>query len=315
MLQLLSTPPFYDDLTVKAGLNGVTVLKQYKYKKRYIGSKVFDVLPNGVLVKKENKKPSSEKLEEGKLLMITETKDTEQPETEKNFSIKKTEVRRRLLTFVESMPPENRELYFWTVTFPKGIADSVAYRIYNTWLTKLRQRKLLKNYLWIAERQKNGTIHFHIAVPHKMNVKVANREMMISLCTAARKKEINKSVYECKRYNGVDIAKDRFTRRVVNFAGQYKRKTLLRYLTKYVTKNNGTFTHLAWHNSRGFSALFTAVTFTVSEFVNKYKFKDLVQRHSVCSNEFFQFHPWLSDPPMKIVIELRKLNQHIFSNN
>lgn len=332
-MKLLSSPPFYDELTIKAGLNGITVLKQYRYKKRYLGSKVWEVLPNGNLIRKsellKNKTPGSDQTTRGKKCQTMSkniTQDTEETTNKKNsFTINKTEVRRRLLTFVSSMPANARELYFWTVTFPQGISDETAYRLFNVWLTKLRQRNLLKNYLWVAERQKNKTIHFHIAVPHKMNVKIANREMMVCLCGAARKKEVNKTVFECKRYNGVDIDKEKYfdkssgkwvrTKRALNFAGRGKRKILAYYLTKYITKNNTQFVHLAWHNSRGFSAIFTAITFTVAEFVRKYQLKKFVQLHSVCENEFFQFHPWLDDPPPEIVGELEKLNSFLFDKN
>src|SRR5574338_114796 len=223
-MKLLSAPPFYDALTIKAGLNGITVLKQYRYKKRYLGFKVWEVLPNGKLIRKselvQNKTPGSDQTTRGKKCQTMSKnvpQNTEKETDKKNcFTINKTEVRRRLLTFVSCMPEKQKELYFWTVTFPQGISDETAYRLFNIWLTKLRQKKLIKNYLWVAERQKNKTIHFHIAVPHKMNVKIANREMMVCLCNASRNNEITKTVYECKRYNGVDISKNRFTRKVTN---------------------------------------------------------------------------------------------------
>lgn len=309
-MELLSCPPFYDEMTIKAGLSGITFLHQNRYKKRYLGSKVYDVLPNGVLAKKEGQVKTSP----GNMKKL-EIKDTVSETTERLYSVNKSEIRRRLLTFVSCMPEKMRELYFWTISFPKGIEDNIAFRIFNTWLTKLRQRNLLKNYLWVAERQKNGTIHFHLAIPQKLSVRFANHEMMVCICSAARNGEINKSVAECKRYNGVDIAKDRFSRRVTNFAGKHRRKTLMKYLTKYVTKNNTKFSHLAWHNSRGFSSMFTGIAFTIDEFVNKYGFHEMLQKKSVCANEFFMFFPWLNDPPPQLVNELTKLNSFLFSKN
>ncbi len=84
----------------------------------------------------------------------------------KFYTVNKKEVRQRLLGFMNTQKGK-KELYFFTVSFPKGTSDATGYKIFNIWLTALRQYRLLKNYLWVAERQENGTIHFHIAVPHK----------------------------------------------------------------------------------------------------------------------------------------------------
>jgi hypothetical protein len=231
----------------------------------------------------------------------------------REYRIKKREVRQRLLGFINTQKG-SKELYFWTVTFPKGTPDNVAYQMFNIWLTALRQRKMLKDYLWIAERQKVGTVHFHIAVPHKMSVKYANGMMQTTLKTFSKRGEIPFSVYACKRYNGVDIAKNRKTKRVTNFAIKKGTRALITYLTKYVTKNDTAFSHLAWHNSRGFSSIFTGVTFTIQEFV-KFGFHDLIDRRKEkrFSTEYFTFVPWLNDPPTLITEHLYKLNSYIQS--
>ena len=52
--RLLAVPHFFNHLTVKADLNGITVLKDGRFKKRYTGSKQFEVDINGKLrTKKE----------------------------------------------------------------------------------------------------------------------------------------------------------------------------------------------------------------------------------------------------------------------
>jgi hypothetical protein len=205
-----------------------------------------------------------------------------------------------------------KELYFWTVTFPVGTGDAVAYKIFNIWLTTLRQYKLLKNYLWIAERQKNGTVHFHIAVPHKMPAKRANAMMQGTLTTFAKRKEIPFNVYQCKRYNGVDIAKNRTTRRVTNFALKKGSRALATYLTKYVSKNDEGFAHLAWHNSRGYSSIFTGLTFTVSEFI-RFGFSRCIDRRLKFESQYFTFIPWIGDPPQAITDHLYQVNSFIQS--
>lgn len=237
--------------------------------------------------------------------------NTLSPKKEREYRIKKTEVRQRLLGFINTQRGK-KELYFWTVTFPKGTPDDVAYKMYNIWLTQLRQYKLLHAYLWVAERQEIGTIHFHIAIPHKMPVQRANSMMRGTLKTFSKRGEIPFSVFACNRYNGVDIAKHRKTKRVTNFAIKKGQKSLITYLTKYVTKNDTAFKHLAWHNSREFSSIFTGVTFTIKEFV-QLGFPALINRdkRKRLSTDFFTFVPWLNDPPALFTEHLFKLNSYI----
>jgi hypothetical protein len=204
----------------------------------------------------------------------------------------------------------SKELYFWTITFPAKTSDEIAYQAFNTWLTTLRQKKHLRDYLWIAERQKIGTIHFHIAIPHRMSVVHANRVMRTILVTFCKRRAIDFSIFQCKRYNGVDICKNRKTKRVTNFAIKKGSRALATYLTKYVTKNDEPFKHLAWHNSRGFSSLFTGITFTVQEFV-AYGFKEVILHRSVISNQYFSFYPWRGEPPSAITKHLAEINNYL----
>jgi hypothetical protein len=149
-----------------------------------------------------------------------------------------------------------------------------------------------------------------------MPVKKANAYMRSTLVTYIKKKLIDYNVYAAKRYNGVDIAKNRKNRIVTNFAvGKRGARALTTYITKYITKNEGTFTHLAWHNSRGFSKLFTGVTFTIQEFKELSGLYPHVRRHSAINREFFQFHPWLNGPPAALEHELFKLNSFIQNLN
>jgi hypothetical protein len=328
--QLLPVPAFIHDLTIKATHTGITVLKEGRFKKRYTGSRQAAVDINGKLylkaadmkranaaeavtdrAQKKGMRPSSHppaKIGDPHH-QEHETTDKKLSTPPREYHVNKLEVRQRLFTMINTMKG-GRELYFWTVTFPKGTTDQVAYRAFNTWLTTLRQKKFLRNYLWIAERQENGTIHFHIAIPHKMSVVHANRMMRVTLATFAKRREIPFSTFQCKRYNGIDIAKNRKTGRVTNFAIKKGARSLAHYLTKYVTKNDTRFSHLAWHNSRGFSALFTGITFTVPEFL-AYGFKELILHCSVIHNEFFMFFPWRGEPPGAITSHLYDLNSYL----
>lgn len=236
----------------------------------------------------------------------------------RTYTVHKREVRQRILGYLNTQRGK-KELYFWTVTFPAGTPDDLAYRMYNIWLTSLRQRGMLKDYIWIAERQDGkrnnyksatNTLHFHIAIPHKMPVQRANAMMRGTLKTFAKRGELNESVYKLNRYNGVDIDKNRKTNRVINFALKKGSRALAGYLTKYLSKNDTQFSHLAWHNSRGYSSLFTGVTFTIPEFVNN-GWKPLLNGAKKFECEYFIFIPWRGEPPGPLITHLYQLNSFL----
>lgn len=337
-----------DNLKIKASISGITFLKgEAQYRTRYTGNKFSAVDINGKLwvkaseLKKQKeldywkmkgkpvpKKKKKSPVETGEVILqyfndetnaSNENLSTEQNKagtelqelsTKKTYSVNKKEVRQRILGFMNTQRGK-KELYFFTVTFPKGTADHIAYQAYNTWLTSLRQYRILKNYIWVAERQENGTVHFHIAVPHKMPVKKINAMMAGTLKKFAAKNLIPFSVYQCRKYNGVDIAKNRKTRKVVNFAVKKGSKALVTYLTKYVTKNDTGFSHLAWHNSRGYSSIFTGVTFTIPEFNSRFKFRNYLHRDRSkwFENDYFFFAPWGDwGPPPELETHLFQVN-------
>lgn len=373
--RLLKLESCLADYTVKATISGITILKQNRFRKRYTGSKSFEVDINGKLWtdKKELKKitnPGGNNVKKNRAvppgtapntaivddkttsffdnlptherLFLTNLPELSTPQLspeKKGYRVHKREVRQRLLGMINTKAGK-KELYFWTVTFPKGTADDIAYQAFNTWLTTLRTkdkfgRRFLKNYLWVAERQDGkrltdstktatNTIHFHIAIPHKLPVKIANGAMQTILKNLSEKKLIPFTKAQCRKYNGVDIAKNKNTRRVTNFAIKKGSRALITYLTKYVTKNDSTFTHLAWHNSRGFSALFTGITFTEYEFRHMgvrrkdggvwvtVPWVDIIDRSKAFDNEYFWFIPWdANGPPENITSHLAQLNDYL----
>lgn len=333
-----------DELKIKATAAGVVYLTQGRFRTRYTGSKKCAVDINGKLYlekkklekliregsknckKKSRRLPSDrEKISpmpdkdtntistpEGKLSPEMPDLSTKQAKIP-SYSVNKKEVRSRITGYLNSQSGK-KELYFWTVTFPMGTPDNLTYQMFNIWLTQLRKYKMLKEYLWVAERQplKTKTIHFHLCIPHRMDVQRANSFMKQTLKTFARRGEIVYTDMQCYKYNGVDIAKDRTTKRVINFALRKKAKALAGYLTKYVTKNDEKFTHLAWHNSRGYSCIFTGVTFTIKEFIDK-GFSWYMDRKNTKVLEFAVFIPWREGLPPPVQDHLFKLNSYIQS--
>jgi len=333
-----------DDLTLKTGWAGVAMLTGLsRYKKRYTGSRSCTVDINGKLWERSadlKKHLTAEQLERdnlgakkgrGKLTKVKPRtgeqklrgEDTKRIKTKGNYSVNKTEIRNRIHCFLHTIRRQKAQLYFWSISFPEQITDQLAYQAFNTWLTVLRQKKWLRNYLWVAERQSGerlkdpnkkptNNIHFHIAIPHYLSVTAANRTMQTILQTYSKRGDLgNYSVYQCKRFNGVDIAKNRKTKKVTNFAIKKGSRSLTTYLTKYVTKNDGKFDHLAWHNSRGFSALFTGLTCTHKEFL-RVGWDEKIILDPVIVNEYFLFFAWSNGPPTNLMDHLTDLNSYVF---
>lgn len=124
--------------------------------------------------------------------------------------------------------------------------------------------------------------------------------------------EINYSRTEAIKYNGVDIAKNRKTRRVTNFAQSKNRRKLTSYITKYITKNNSEFTHLAWHCSRDYSNLIIGIRFSENEY-DQISIRAALDTEITYSNEWFTFIKWKGEPPEKLKEYLAFANQNALS--
>lgn len=135
---------------------------------------------------------------------------------------------------------------FYSISFPQGISDKEARVCLNTWLTRCREKYKLTHYLWVAERQNNGTIHFHLITNNYMPIREVNRYMAV--CISNRKERYNLDIQiDVDKYNGIDV------RRIDN-----NRKRLGQYLTKYVSKNDVAMDNLCYYSSQSVSRLFTA---------------------------------------------------------
>jgi hypothetical protein len=312
-MKILRSASYGDDMTIAATLTGITILEQGKYRKRHGGSKeLIESYPNELITKSEYNERYKGKVStpRPKKKQPAEA-DTTIPLRKKvpNYKINKKEVTHRIRNFTNQMQGE-KQLYFWTVTFPEGTTDDTAFILLNKWLTRLRRENMLRSYLWVSERQQNNTIHFHIALHNRMCVKKANRYMRACLFTCIDNDEIKYNRQDALRYNGVDIAKNRKTNRVTNFAKKKSEKTLVSYLTKYVTKNDSTFTHLAWHSSRDYSNLIIAIHITMQEYLKDYEVMGICADPTF-STEWFKFYKWKGEPPKDLVNYLAFINNYI----
>lgn len=311
-MQLLELPMTSNPMIAKLSLSGVTLLKAGNFKKRHYGCNDYYETPQGRFVHRDEYKkifPDEFKKPKKKKSAAAKNSSEKKLKCPRLYCVDKKKVSHRILNFYKAQRGE-KMLYFWTVSFPLKTSDDTGYRLLNKWLTRLRQEKILRSYLWIAERQQNGTIHYHIAVNQKMNVQKANRYMRAAIATEVEKGTIKWDRVQVMRYNGVDLAKDRKTKRVINFAKGKKSKALSSYLTKYVTKNNEKFNHLAWHCSRDYSNLVTAFTLTESEF-NVPRLQAMIDFSEPLESDFYTFFRWKDFSPDSIEKYLTFVNGHI----
>lgn len=212
-----------------------------------------------------------------------------------HYVVNKRKVKSRLTNFLNS-EQGCKSLYFYTISFPPKVTYDIAYKLLNSTLTTLRTKHGLKHYLWIAERQKIGTIHFHIAVYHFIKVRLVNDIVKKFLKHSISVGDLDWSISGANNYNGVDIAKDRVSRVPTNFAAAGIVKKITSYLTKYITKGNESFNRFAWHCSRSLCAVSDGITATIEEIVSLFNNTTLSDFASF-ANEWIMFFPWIKEPP------------------
>ncbi|MBN2747565.1 MAG: hypothetical protein JXR34_12630 [Bacteroidales bacterium] len=226
-------------------------------------------------------------------------------ETKKSYKLNKSKIKKKCHAFARLGKSRNF-LAFYSISFPQGLTDETAYKIFNTWLTRCRRNCGLKSYLWVAERQKNKTIHFHLLTNDFMPIKTVNGFMAAALMTEKKKgNEVLKEV-ETGKYNGVDV------KRVGN-----NRKGLISYLAKYISKNEIEFFRLPWHCSRDVSRLFTSYVIDEDEedkFFNAIP-KELEKYTEILEHDYFRATGFKFNPEDKVFEEIDDLNEMIYSNN
>jgi len=325
-MHILKAPKYSEDMTAGISLTGITKLNDSIFKTRHGGSKSVIWKPKGELLLKKNDLQEKERLAQLKPKRKKKVELTVEPikpiRKKGKYQVNKKEVSHRIRNMVNQMKGE-KKLYFWTITFPDNTTDDTAFILFNKWLTRCRRDLKLKSYIWVAERQDGkrlkdkskaatNTIHFHIAIHQRMCVKKANKFMRACLFTCIDNKEIIYTREAAKNYNGVDIAKDRKTRKVINFALKNKGKSLSHYLTKYVTKNDSEFKHLAYHCSRDYSNLILNFRLTDAELDGIY-LDEYLDTKEPFVNEWITFYRWKKQPPDIVCKYLAFVNQVVIN--
>lgn len=178
-----------------------------------------------------------------KIQELAESAAVSKPKSNKSdaHQLNKAKVRDKCTAFFE-LEVSQKFCAFYSVSFPKGMHENVIYKCWNSWLTNLRKTYGLKDYIWIAEYQQNGTLHYHMLCNVRMDIKRVNRAMGICLFHQGELKT------EIEKYNGVDVQRVNGNREALNG-----------YLTKYVSKQDSyIYKHSPWRCSQSVSALFTS---------------------------------------------------------
>lgn len=262
---------------------------------RFRGSASFKYENEEVYIKKElkTKKDICDKKENKRTKEVTEEK--------KLHRLNKSFVKRKLFAFF-NLNKTRKFCKFWTITFPAGTQDDICYKLFNLWLTRCRQNCELKDYLWIAERQKNDTIHFHLCLNIYMPIKIVNEYMRISINNCIKSGEIKRESKDFLNYNGVNVSKN-----------IKSNTTIAKYMTKYMTKNETTGYRLLSYCSQSISALFTSQIITEKQ-LEMYEQRGSIEKEPQIffRNDFIDFYLFKFSKEKEEFAELFALNESIY---
>lgn len=223
--------------------SGLLGLKKTFCKSEYLGSTKYVVILGELLEKEKKTHDTNTTLE----------KKTQRAEGERSYTLNKKIVRRKMFAFSQ-LRASRAYFRLWSISFPNGTCDEICYKLWNLWLTRMRSEAGLKSYLWVAERQKNGTLHFHVAINSYIDVRLANNLMSKSINNYIKKGLIPYTGVGYLNYNGVDVSKK---------AGSPR--ALAKYITKYITKNSTECNRLPYYCSQDISCLFVARVFSEAQ--------------------------------------------------
>lgn len=143
-------------------------------------------------------------------------------------------------------------LAFYSISFPLGTSDRDAVSIFNICRTRLKRDAGLSSWLRICERQKNGTIHFHMLTNCWIDIEFFNHVFSVAI-----KNKLGYSGF----YNGVDVEglTGDNNRRIADDSGTRARRVAY-YLSKYISKESTPFSCSPYSCSRDVSRLATSVS-------------------------------------------------------
>lgn len=219
------------------------------------------------------------------------------------FRLNKNKVRNKILAYAH-LRRSKKFMAFYSISFPLGLKDDDIRKIHNVCLTRIRKFRKSFTYIWIAERQKNGTLHFHMLTNDYFNIRMINRYYAVAIMNHIKKNNLSDINYDVTKYNGVDV---KLVRSI---------ESLSKYLTKYVTKNNESFEGLVWNCDSSVSALITHIY--LDDFEYKTINKKLIHVFTIKrENPYFdtplEIDLWSygSNKPALIFETIKEINEYI----
>jgi hypothetical protein len=194
------------------------------------------------------------------LKKYAEEEKEEKPKRKKTITLNRKKVIDKATAY-GMLEQSKKFMAFYSVSFPVDTDEDICYTAFNYWLINCRKYYGLRSYLWVAEYQSNGTVHYHLLTNDFMRIRDVNRSMSetldrLGLFTGEdtlyynrKKNKWVKGKLTKDNYNGVDVERV-----------QGDRKKIIAYITKYVTKEKSEHNRRPWACSREVSALFTART-------------------------------------------------------
>lgn len=213
----------------------------------------------------------------------------------REFTFNRKAIYTRALVFSD-LEQSKKFLAFYTISFPAGTTDDKCRQALHTLLVRLKETFNLRGYVLVCERQKNGTLHYHMLVNDHMPVRYSDKDdpdyKRPSVNSFLQMTLYNLGVYttigernpdgslkdeDARKFNGVDVelvVKDgkcvqRNKRK--EYAIDEVKKRVLGYLIKYISKGEKTkWDFRPWRCSHSVSCLFTSayVNHNVADLVN-----------------------------------------------
>lgn len=153
-----------------------------------------------------------------------------------------------------------------TLTLVNDCDDIKAVKMLNKFLTATKKHIGAYNYVWVAERQENGRVHFHMVVDRRLDINYINSLWIIQqfnagvLHESANKKLMDETGLTFKQLHKQGEKGHKLAHKYLNPVDVIKVKSIdgvSAYLTNYVTKNETKMSCAIWHCNRNVSKLFT----------------------------------------------------------
>lgn len=304
---------------------GGSIYTHYLRSVRYANILGIPISPDGYKLAPDNIKNYGTFIE--RYQKLRGSIDQKIPYRKTTYKLNKPKVRKRAIALCR-LSESKKFLAFYSISFPSGANDSVLYEIFNKWLTNCRTRYGLKTYLWVAERQGNGTLHFHILTNNRLDISVVNRAMANSIETSVLQGKLTWGQSSRTLYNGVDVDSiQRPKRRQGENRDQYRRRLkehhkrhvservrfAVGYLTKYITKSEAVFTHLPFHCSRDVSQLFSSMVLSTNDADNYLRLlSDDPADYDIRSIDSRVIYIFKKAPPEIIYRRIDKVNDRLY---